>query len=73
MSDHSPPKEEHEGSGHIIQSQSLVVNVLIAAVKAIAAVFTKSRSMLVEALRSFSDCTISSCSSWAYGLSTPQP
>jgi cation diffusion facilitator family transporter len=45
--------KEH-GTGHIIQS--LAVNVAIAAVKAIAAVFTKSGSMLAEALHSFSDC-----------------
>ena len=44
---------EH-GTGHIIQS--LLVNVAIAVVKAIAAYFTKSGSMLAEALHSFSDC-----------------
>lgn len=44
----------HEGTGHIIQS--LVVNLLIAAVKTVAAVITKSGSMLAEALHSFSDC-----------------
>lgn len=42
------------GTGHIIQS--LLVNMLIAAVKAVAAYFTKSGSMLAEALHSFSDC-----------------
>ncbi|MDB4943695.1 MAG: hypothetical protein JWP97_3229 [Labilithrix sp.] len=50
MSEHG---EEH-GTGHIIQS--LLVNVAIAIVKAIAAYFTKSGSMLAEALHSFSDC-----------------
>jgi cation diffusion facilitator family transporter len=39
---------------HILQS--LLVNVAIAAVKAVAAYFTKSGSMLAEALHSFSDC-----------------
>lgn len=42
------------GTGHIIQS--LLVNVAIAIVKTIAAVLTKSGSMLAEALHSFSDC-----------------
>jgi cation diffusion facilitator family transporter len=46
--------EGEHGTGHIIQS--LVVNLLIAGVKAIAAYFTKSGSMLAEALHSFSDC-----------------
>src|SRR3954465_10348811 len=46
--------EKEHGTGHIIQS--LVVNLLIAAVKAVAAYFTKSGSMLAEALHSFSDC-----------------
>jgi len=46
--------EKHDGTGHILQS--LVVNLLIAAVKTVAAVFTKSGSMLAEALHSFSDC-----------------
>jgi cation diffusion facilitator family transporter len=46
--------DKHEDSGHIIQS--LVVNLLIATVKAVAAYFTKSGSMLAEALHSFSDC-----------------
>ena len=46
--------DAHEGTGHIIQS--LVVNLLIATVKAVAAFFTKSGSMLAEALHSFSDC-----------------
>jgi cation diffusion facilitator family transporter len=46
--------DKHEDSGHIIQS--LVVNLLIASVKAVAAYFTKSGSMLAEALHSFSDC-----------------
>lgn len=46
--------DEDQGTGHIIQS--LLVNVVIAVVKAIAAYFTKSGSMLAEALHSFSDC-----------------
>lgn len=46
--------DAHGGTGHIIQS--LVVNLAIAAVKAVAAYFTKSGSMLAEALHSFSDC-----------------
>jgi cation diffusion facilitator family transporter len=46
--------ESEHGTGHIIQS--LLVNVAIAAVKAVAAYFTKSGSMLAEALHSFSDC-----------------
>jgi cation diffusion facilitator family transporter len=44
----------HDETRHIIQS--LVVNVTIAVVKTIAALFTKSGSMLAEALHSFSDC-----------------
>ena len=46
--------DKDHGTGHIIQS--LLVNVAIAAVKAVAAYFTKSGSMLAEALHSFSDC-----------------
>lgn len=46
--------DKEHGTGHIIQS--LLVNVAIAAVKAVAAYFTKSGSMLAEALHSFSDC-----------------
>ena len=46
--------DEESGTGHIIQS--LLVNVAIAAVKGVAAYFTKSGSMLAEALHSFSDC-----------------
>lgn len=46
--------EKHEGAGHIVQS--LLVNLLIAVVKTVAAIFTKSGSMLAEALHSFSDC-----------------
>lgn len=46
--------DEKGGTKHIIQS--LLVNVAIAAVKAVAAYFTKSGSMLAEALHSFSDC-----------------
>ena len=45
--------EEHS-TAHIIQS--LAVNVIIAATKAIAAYFTHSGAMLAEALHSFSDC-----------------
>jgi cation diffusion facilitator family transporter len=41
-------------TAHIVQS--LLVNMLIAAVKAIAAYFTGSGAMLAEALHSFSDC-----------------
>jgi cation diffusion facilitator family transporter len=44
----------HDETRHIIQS--LAVNVTIAIVKAVAALFTKSGSMLAEALHSFSDC-----------------
>jgi cation diffusion facilitator family transporter len=43
-----------ESTGQIIQS--LVVNVLIAVSKAVAAVITQSGAMLAEALHSFSDC-----------------
>lgn len=46
--------DQEHGTGHILQS--LAVNVAIAAVKAVAAIFTKSGSMLAEALHSFSDC-----------------
>ena len=46
--------DKESSTGHIIQS--LLVNVAIAAVKAVAAYFTKSGSMLAEALHSFSDC-----------------
>ena len=46
--------DEEHGTGHIIQS--LLVNVAIAVVKTIAALLTKSGSMLAEALHSFSDC-----------------
>src|SRR3954469_23360100 len=46
--------DKEHGTGHIIQS--LLVNVAIAPVKAVAAYFTKSGSMLAEALHSFSDC-----------------
>ncbi|MFV8756045.1 cation diffusion facilitator family transporter [Nannocystaceae bacterium ST9] len=44
---------EH-GTGHIIQS--LIVNTIIAAAKLIAAVFTKSGSMLAEGIHSTADC-----------------
>src|SRR3954470_6170346 len=46
--------DEKHSTGHIVQS--LVINVIIASVKAVAAFFTKSGSMLAEALHSFSDC-----------------
>jgi cation diffusion facilitator family transporter len=49
MSDDKDPS-----TSHIVQS--LLVNVAIAIVKAIAAYFTKSGSMLAEALHSLSDC-----------------
>lgn len=44
---------EHS-TGHIVQS--LVVNLAIAIIKAVAAVLTHSGSMLAEALHSFADC-----------------
>ncbi|MBI2390368.1 MAG: cation diffusion facilitator family transporter [Deltaproteobacteria bacterium] len=43
-----------ESTAHIIQS--LVVNLAIAVIKAVAAVLTKSGSMLAEALHSAADC-----------------
>lgn len=46
--------DEEHGSGHIIQS--LLVNVAIALVKAVAAFFTGSGAMLAEAIHSFADC-----------------
>lgn len=46
-------KKSH-GTGHIVQS--LVVNLLIAVVKAVAAAITHSGAMLAEAIHSFSDC-----------------
>ena len=46
--------DDKNGTGHIIQS--LVVNLLIALVKAVAAFVTKSGAMLAEAIHSFSDC-----------------
>ncbi len=46
--------DKESSTGHIIQS--LLVNAAIAIVKAVAAYFTKSGSMLAEALHSFSDC-----------------
>lgn len=53
-----PPAPEasagHGGTKHIVQS--LLVNLTIAAVKTLAAIFTRSGSMLAEALHSFSDC-----------------
>jgi cation diffusion facilitator family transporter len=45
---------EAPSTAHIVQS--LLVNVLIAIVKAVAAFFTGSGAMLAEALHSFSDC-----------------
>jgi len=45
--------QEHSTS-HILQS--LVVNLIIAATKGVAAVFTKSGAMLAEALHSSADC-----------------
>lgn len=50
----TPKGDVHDDTGHIIQS--LLVNLAIAAVKGVAAYFTKSGSMLAEALHSFSDC-----------------
>lgn len=47
-------KKDSHGTGHIVQS--LVVNLLIAAVKAVAAAVTHSGAMLAEAIHSFSDC-----------------
>lgn len=44
----------HDDTKHIFQS--LAVNITIALVKTVAAIFTKSGSMLAEALHSFSDC-----------------
>lgn len=49
-----PKGDKHDDTRHIIQS--LAVNVAIALVKTMAAIFTKSGSMLAEALHSFSDC-----------------
>jgi cation diffusion facilitator family transporter len=53
-----PPAPEasagHGDTKHIVQS--LLVNLTIAAVKTLTAIFTKSGSMLAEALHSFSDC-----------------
>lgn len=46
--------EKEHSTRHIVQS--LVVNLAIAAVKTVAALFTKSGAMLAEALHSFSDC-----------------
>jgi cation diffusion facilitator family transporter len=55
---HAYPKKRegdaHDDTKHIFQS--LAVNVTIAIVKTLAAIFTKSGSMLAEALHSFSDC-----------------
>ena len=44
-----------DNTSHIIQS--LIVNIVIASAKAVAAVFTKSGAMLAEAIHSFADCT----------------
>jgi cation diffusion facilitator family transporter len=46
--------DKDHSTAHIVQS--LLVNVVIAVVKAVAAFFTKSGAMLAEALHSFSDC-----------------
>jgi cation diffusion facilitator family transporter len=46
--------DKSHSTAHIVQS--LIVNVVIAAVKAVAAYFTGSGAMLAEALHSFSDC-----------------
>jgi cation diffusion facilitator family transporter len=46
--------DKEHSTGHIVQS--LLVNVAIAVVKAVAAFFTGSGAMLAEALHSFSDC-----------------
>lgn len=46
--------DDKNGTGHIVQS--LVVNLLIALVKAVAAFLTNSGAMLAEAIHSFSDC-----------------
>ncbi len=43
-----------DSTSHIVQS--LLANILIAVVKAVAAFFTKSGAMLAEALHSFADC-----------------
>ncbi len=53
MSTDSAGHAEH-GTGHIVQS--LVVNLIIAVVKAVAAWITNSGAMLAEAIHSFSDC-----------------
>jgi cation diffusion facilitator family transporter len=47
-------QHDNHGTGHIIQS--LVVNLLIAACKTVAAVMTQSGAMLAEAIHSFADC-----------------
>jgi cation diffusion facilitator family transporter len=46
--------DKEHSTAHIVQS--LVVNVVIAVMKAVAALFTRSGAMLAEALHSFSDC-----------------
>lgn len=46
--------ENNHGTGHIIQS--LVVNLIIASIKAVAAFMTKSGAMLAETIHSFADC-----------------
>ncbi|PWK26134.1 cation diffusion facilitator family transporter [Arcicella aurantiaca] len=50
----SKEKSNDHGTGHIIQS--LIVNVLIASSKGVAAFMTGSGSMLAETIHSFADC-----------------
>ena len=47
-------EEKNHGTGHIIQS--LIVNLLIACSKGVAAFMTGSGAMLAETIHSFSDC-----------------
>lgn len=50
-----PEKHQEHGVGHIIQS--LLVNVVIAVFKGIAAFITGSGAMFAETIHSFADCT----------------
>jgi cation diffusion facilitator family transporter len=50
----SDKKHDNHGTSHIIQS--LVVNILIAVCKSVAAFMTNSGAMLAEAIHSFADC-----------------